>query len=226
MGEEKVSEKPPACIVLSNQRNEATPNIASPPKKAPTLMSFIKLQLQNLDELLDLEERMYWQDEQWRVLWAKEAKEKFRVFIKDYLTSYPKGCFGLVDEVGKLLGAMFLIKSSEVEPIPYLHEVSEHLVEGGKVAYVSFFVVGERDKRGEIAQKLYDEAEEVAFLKLRCETIAVVIYSSPLEERILKGNDYEKLNERFEWEIYPGKKVPCWIYYRNLLLEDKGSVFG
>jgi len=159
-----------------------------------------------------LEGEMYWQGEQWRKLWQEEAKGKFRVFIQDYLTNFPRGCFGLVDKNGELLGAMFLIKLSGIKSIPYLHKVSDYLEKDGGTAYVSFFVVKKGDEEEKIGQKLYDEAEKIALLKLKCKTMAVVIYSSPLEEQILKGNNYEKLDEQFEWEIYPDKKVSCWIY--------------
>lgn len=184
-------------------------------------MKSIKLQLDQTDELLRLEEELYWQSKDWGDLWQREAKEKFRNFIKDYLTNFPEGCFGLADKKEQLVGAMFLIKVSKLEPIPYLQKVSDYLNKTSQTAYVSFFVVKRGDKEKEIAQKLYDEAEETALLKLGCKTIAVVIYSSPLEEEVLKGNNYEKLNEQFEWEIYPGKKVPCFLYHYELLMKSQ-----
>lgn len=184
-------------------------------------MKIIKLQLDQTDELLRLEEELYWQSKDWGSLWQKEAKEKFRSFIQDYLTSFPEGCFGLGDETGQLVGAMFLIKVSKSEPIPYLHKVSDYLDKTGQTAYVSFFVVMRGDREKEIAQQLYDEAEEVALLKLNCRAIVVVIYSSPLEEEVLKGNNYEKLNGQFEWEIYPGKKVQCFLYHYELLMKEE-----
>jgi len=184
-------------------------------------MQLIKLQLNQTDELLQLEEDLYWQDKDWNDLWRREAKEKFRSFIEDYLTNFPQGCFGLVDETEQLVGAMFLIKISKSEPIPYLHRVADYLDKTGQIAYASFFVVKRNDQEKEIAQKLYDEAEEIALLKLGCKAVVVVIYSSPLEEEILKRNNYEKLDKQFEWEIYPGKKVPCFLYHYELLMKEK-----
>jgi hypothetical protein len=182
-------------------------------------MKLAPLGPKDVNEILQLEEKMYWQGEDWRSLWKKEAEEKFRVFIVDYLTNFSEGCFKLVDDNERLLGAIFLTKTSRCEPIPYLHKVDEYLEKNGKIAYVSLFAVRKEDKEEEIAQKLYDEAEKVALTKLGCRKIVVIIYSSPLEERILKGNNYERLEKQFEWEIYPGKKVPCWIYYYELLMK-------
>ncbi len=185
-------------------------------------MKVVPLGQKDVDEILQLEEEMYWQGEDWKSLWKKEAEEKFRVFIIDYLANFSKGCFGLVNGDGKLLGAIFLTRTSKLEPIPYLHKVDEYLEEGGKIAYVSLFIIRKGDKEEEIAQELYDEAEKVALTSLDCKKMSVVIYSSPLEERILKGNNYERLEKQFEWEIYPGKKVPCWIYYYELLMKQEG----
>ena len=167
-----------------------------------------------INELLKLEEQMYWQSPKWKDLWQKEAKAKFRAFIKDYLTNLPQGCFGLIENK-ELLGAMFLTKTSKLKPIPYLHKVSRYFEKEGEIAYVSFFVVKKGKREFEIAQKLYDQAEKVAFFKLKCKTIAVVIYSSPLELKTLQAHNYKKLEKQFKWEIYPGKKVPCNIYYKE-----------
>jgi hypothetical protein len=177
-------------------------------------MKFISLKQRDTDELTNLEEKMYWQGKKWSRLWKVEAEEKFRNFIKDYLTSFPQGCFGLSED-GKILGAMFLIKISELKPITYLHKFSEYAKPNGRIAYVSFFVVKKGKKQKEIARKLYKYAENVA-KRLNCASMAVVIYSSPLEEEVLKENKYKKLEKKFEWEIYPGMKVPCWIYFRDL----------
>jgi len=183
-------------------------------------MKFINLTLDCTDQLLNLEGEMYWQGAKWRNLWEREAKEKFRGFIEDYLTNFPKGCFGLIDDRGELLGAMILIKISGFKPIPYLHKFSDYLEENGEIAYVSFFVVKKASNEEEVANKLYDHAEEVALTKIGCKNMAVVIYSSPLEERVLKGHNYERLGEQFEWEIYPSIKVPVWIYHYDLLFEE------
>ena len=83
------------------------------------------------------------------------------------------------------------------------------------------FVVKRGTNEREIAQRLYNEAEEIALFKLGCKTMAVVIYFSPLEEQILKGNNYERLNKQFEWEIYPGKKVTCFLYSLELLEREE-----
>ncbi len=184
-------------------------------------MRLVSLGPEDIDEILQLEEKMYWQEEDWNKLWKKEAEEKFRVFINDYLTNFPEGCFGLVDDNGRTLGAIFLTKTSKCEPIPYLHKIDEYLEKDGEIAYVSLFVIRKGDKEEEIAQELYDEAERVALTKLGCKEMVIVIYSSPLEERILKGNNYERLEKQFEWEIYPRKKVPCWIYHYEFLMKQE-----
>ena len=183
-------------------------------------MKISELTINQVDELLELEEKMYWENDKWGDLWKQEAKEKFRNFITEYLNNFPKGCFGLVDERDNLLGAFFILKTSQITPIPYLHTPSNYYSEKGNVAYVSFFVVRRGQNEDEIAQKLYDNAEEVALLKLRCKHIAVLIYSSPLEENILIGNNYEKQPQQYEWEIYPGKRVKSWIYVSSLLMEQ------
>lgn len=185
-------------------------------------MKLINLRLEHIDTLLKLEEEMYWRGGKWSDLWQEEAKEKFKSFIEDYLTNFPDGCFGLVDDNEQLLGAMFLIKVSRLGPLPYFHKVSDCLQKDGEIAYVSCFVVRKGKGEEEIAQELYDEAEKIALFKLSCKTIAAVIYSSPLEERVLVAHNYEKLDEQFEWEIYPDNKVSCWIYYYELLMKQEG----
>jgi len=49
---------------------------------------------------------MYWQSKKWKDLWQEEAKDKFKSFIVDYLDNFPKGCLGLADKDGQLLGAI------------------------------------------------------------------------------------------------------------------------
>lgn len=183
-------------------------------------MRIIPLGTEHIDELLELEGKMYWQSEKWKDLWEKEAKEKFRVFIKDYLVNFPEGCFGLVENE-RISGAMFLTKISKLKTIPYLHKFSEYFEIEGSIAYVSSFVVkeGKRSEREVIALELYDYATKVA-VDIHCKTIEVVIYSSPIEEAALKGNNYEKLEGQFDWEIYPEKKVASSIYYNNLLMNS------
>lgn len=181
-------------------------------------MRFVSLKPEHINELVELEGKMYWQGEKWKDLWEKEAKEKFRVFIKDYLVNFPEGCFGVIENE-QILGAMFLTKVSKLKTIPYLHKFSDYFEKEGKIAYVSFFVVKEekRNKKETIALELYDYADKVS-TNIRCRTIEVVIYSSPIEEVALNGNNYERLEEQFEWEIYPGKKVSSSIYFSNLLI--------
>jgi hypothetical protein len=96
-------------------------------------MNLISLSPSYTKELLDLEGGMYWQGERWKNLWEKEAREKFRIFIKDYLINFPRGCLGLIEE-----------------------------------------------------------------------------------EKLLKENNFKKLENEFNWEIYPRIKVPCRIYYSHL----------
>lgn len=184
-------------------------------------MKITDLKLEYVEELLNLEEEMYWRNDKWMDLWNKEAKGKFRCFIQDYLTNFPQGCFGFVDDNGNLLGAMFLLKTSKSMPIPYLHNPFDYYDNNGDNAYVSFFVVRKGKDQLDIAQKLYDETENVTLLKLRCKSVIVTIYSSPLEEKILMGNNYEKQNKQYEWEIYPGKKVISSIYQSQLLMKEQ-----
>lgn len=176
-------------------------------------MRFILLSQENAEDLLNLEEKMYWDGDKWKGLWQREAKGRFREFIKDYLTNSPQGCFGLSED-GELIGAMFLIKISKMKPIPYLHRFSKYFKPDGEIAYVSFFVVKKGQKQKEITRKLYEKAGEMAS-ELGCTTIAVVIYSSPLEEKIIIEKNYQKLAQKFNWKIYPSMKVPCRIYLKT-----------
>lgn len=182
-------------------------------------MKFIKLDLKHVERLLVLEEKMYWQGQNWRALWKKEARGRFRVFIREYLVHYPESCFGLTDNGEQVIGAMFLLKTLKAEPIPYLHKPFDYFKKDGEVAYVSFFVVEDNKDKETIAQKFYEQAEEVALLKLGCKMIAVVICSSPLEEKVLISNNYRRFNQQFEWEVYPGCKKPCSIYHHELLMK-------
>jgi len=181
-------------------------------------MELIKLNKTHHDRLLDLEEQMYWYEGKWKDLWDKEAKRKFSDLIADYLTNFPQGCFGLTEN-GDLIGSIFLIKLSDLKPIPYVNKVADYLDVKGNIAYVSFFVTKKEKNDREIAQELYDRAEEVA-IEIGCTKVAVVINNSHLEEEILIGNNYEKSKERYEWEIYPGMMVSCYIYSYSLLLEE------
>jgi len=173
-------------------------------------MKFIKLDVTYHHQLLELEERMYWASGKWKLLWDKEAKQKFNRLITDYLTNYPQGCFGLVEQK-ELIGSIFLLKVLELKPIPYINMVYDYLDLQGNIAYVSFFVVKKGNKDEKIAWELYRYAKKVA-LSIGCKKIAVVINDSPLEEKILKDNAYKKSKEKYQWEIYPGMMVPCHIY--------------
>lgn len=181
-------------------------------------MKFTKLNKTYHHQLLELEEKMYWSEGRWKELWDKEARQKFDDLITDYLTNFPEGCFGLVEN-DELIGSIFLIKLSKNQPIPYVNKVSDYLDNTGNIAYVSFFVVKKGVMDQVIAQKLYDLAEEVA-LSINCKKISVVINNSPLEEEILKGNNYERSVEEYQWEIYPEIMVPCHIYTYQLLMDE------
>jgi hypothetical protein len=182
-------------------------------------MDFVQLDQRHHDQLLILEKDMYWTEGEWKKKWENGARQKFDDLITDYLTNFPQGCFGLVEK-GELIGAIFLLKVSELKPIPYVNKVADHFSETGDIAYVSFFVIKKGDGDEEIAQELYDKAQDVALLSISCKKIAVVINNSPLEEKILIGNDYERSVEEFQWEIYPGIMVPCHIYSYSLLMEE------
>jgi len=185
-------------------------------------MELIQLNKNHHDQLLNLEGQMYWSEGKWKELWEKEAKQKFSDLITDYLVNFPQGCFGLVEN-GKLIGSIFLIKLSELKPIPYVNKIHDHLVDDGDVAYVSFFVVKKGDRDREIAHKLYDNAKKMA-LSIGCKKVAVVINNSPLEEEILKGNNYERSAAEFQWEIYPGIMVPCHVYSYSVLILRKHTL--
>lgn len=155
-----------------------------------------------------------WASGKWKLLWDKEAKQKFDRLITDYLTKYLQGCFGLAEH-GELIGSLFLLKVIEQKPIPYVNTVHKYLDPQGTVAYVTFFVVKKGNRDEEIARELYAYAKKVA-LSLGCKKIAVVINESPLEENILKDTGYERSTEEYQWEIYPGMMVPCHIYSLEL----------
>ena len=182
-------------------------------------MKYVDLDLSFHQQLLDLEGQMYWDTAEWKKIWEKEAKMKFSDLITDYLTNFPQGCFGLTEN-GELVGSIFLIKLSELRPIPYVNKISDYLNKSGDTAYVSFFVVKKGNNSEEIARELYDKSEVVAH-EIGCNKIAVVINNSPLEEKVLIDNDFEKSKEEYQWEIYPGmEKVPCHIYSCSLLMEE------
>ena len=177
-------------------------------------MKFTKLDITYHHQLLDLEGKMYWTSGKWKTLWDKEAKQKFDTLITDYLTNYPQGCFGLIEN-RKLIGAIFLLKVLELKPIPYVNKVHDHLNTRGNIAYVSFFVVKKGNRDEEIARELYRCTEKVA-ISLGCNKTAVVINESPLEEGVLKTNGYNRSKEEYQWEIYPSMMVPCHIYSKTV----------
>lgn len=175
-------------------------------------MRIQNLSIKNLDQILFLEEQMYWQGKkEWRELWQKEAGELFGKMIKEYLEKFPDGCFGLFDEKEELLGAIIFTKLLEVRPIPYVHSFKDYFADKGNIAYVEIFAVKKGEQELEVSGKLYQEAERVAE-KIGCDKIAVVIHSSPSEEKILNKLYYQVEKENLQWEIYPKKFVDCKIY--------------
>ncbi len=125
-------------------------------------------------------------------------------------SNFPLECFDLIDN-DELIGSIFLLKVSDLKPIPYVNNVHDYLDKQGNIAYVSFFVVKKGEKDEIIARELYKCAKKIA-LSIGCKKLAVVINKSPLEEKILKGNQYKRSTEKYQWEIYPGMMVPCHIY--------------
>lgn len=178
-------------------------------------MKFQKLSTENLEAVLKLEEEMYWLREEWHDFWKKGVEQKFKELIGKYLSEFPSGCFGLFDESGKLLGALIFAKISEVKPIPYLHKFADYFEKNGDIAYVEIFAVRKGEDENEIARNIYQEAERVA-KEIGCNKIAVVIYSSPVEESVLKNLDYSIEKNNLKWEICPGKFVDCKIYTHQL----------
>lgn len=171
-------------------------------------MKFRNLLIKDLEELLKLEEEMYWMKGKWHKLWEKEASQKFKELISEYISEFPSGCFGLFNGE-HLLGALIFTKIFEVEPIPYIHKLDDYFCENGKIAYVEIFVVRENDEG--VASKIYKEAEKIA-KQIGCNKIAVVIYSSPVEENVLKKLGYRIEKNDEKWEIYPNQLVNCRIY--------------
>lgn len=174
-------------------------------------MRIQNLSIKNLEQILFLEEQMYWQGKEWQELWQKEGKGLFGNMIKEYLENFPEGCFGLFDEKEELLGAMIFTKLSEVKPIPYINNFKDYFADKGNIAYVQTFVIKKGEQELEIAENIYQEAEKAAG-KIRCDKVAVVIYYSPIEEKILNKLCYKIEKENSQWEIYPEKFVNCKIY--------------
>lgn len=157
---------------------------------------------------------MYFTSVGWARLWKREAQKKFKAFLEDYIRHFPEGGFGVVDN-GQLVGAMWLLATDQSQPIPYLHDVRQFLVKGGKLGYVSFFAVRKGTDENKVAETLYQEAENVA-KQLGFREIIVVIYKSHLEEETIKAMGYKSTNEKLQWEIYPGMFVPATIYSKQL----------
>jgi hypothetical protein len=124
-------------------------------------MKFVILDQTYHDQLLKLEGEMYWDNGKWKELWEKDAKQKFDDFITDYLINFPRGCFGLIEN-NELVGTIFLLKISQLKPIPYVNHVVDYLDNNGDIAYVSFFVVNKDENDKYIAEELYQKAENVA----------------------------------------------------------------
>lgn len=174
-------------------------------------MRIKNLSIKNLDQILFLEEQMYWQGKEWQELWQKEAKELFGKMIKEYFEKFPEGCFGIFDEKEGFLGVMIFTKLSEIKTIPYIHNFKDYFAEKGNIAYIQIFAVKKGEQEFKIAETLYYNAEKVAE-KIGCDKIAVVIYSSPIEEKILNKLCYKVEKENLPWEIYPKRFVNCKIY--------------
>lgn len=166
----------------------------------------------HVENLLKLEEEMYWLSGKWKDLWEKEAKYKFRNFIDDYITHFPEGCIGFENN-GEVVGALFLTKISEIRTIPYIHEFHQYYEPAGNISYVSFFVVKDNDKN--IAIELYNRAKRAA-TDIGCKKIIVVIYRSPLEEKIIRDQGYKIVDKSLGWEIYPKINVSSRIWYLNI----------
>ncbi|MBN1332068.1 hypothetical protein JW978_04265, partial [Candidatus Dojkabacteria bacterium] len=114
-----------------------------------------------------------------------------------------------------LIGAISLCRLNEIRSIPYLHDPLKYFNENGEIAYVSLFVVAKGNSEDEIAEQLYLNAEKRA-LEKGCSKIVVVIYSSPIEIKILRKFGYEVEIEDAEWEIDPDMQVRCNIWSKTL----------
>lgn len=178
-------------------------------------MRIEKLKIKNLDQILILEEQMYWRKKEWAELWKKEARRLFRKMIKEYLEKFPEGCFGIFTEKEELLGAMIFTKLSEIKTVPCVHKIEEYFVKDGNIAYVQIFAIKKGEDELEIAEKIYCAAEK-AVEKIGCDKIAVVIYSSAIEEKILNKLGYKVEKENMQWEIYPNKFASCKIYTKQI----------
>lgn len=177
-------------------------------------MSISPISSQDIESLLKLEYDLYFDYPDWSKRWKKEAKRLFKQFIVDYVKNFNQGCFELRDRKG-ILGAIFLLTTKKKLAIPYLHRVKEYMYEGGKNAYVSFFVIQKGVKGKNIAVLLYKEAEVLA-KKLGCSNILVVIYKSPVELETIVKLGYKTDNKVCNWEILPGKTVNALIYRKQL----------
>ncbi|UCD04561.1 MAG: hypothetical protein JSW73_02930 [Candidatus Woesearchaeota archaeon] len=172
-------------------------------------MKFRQLSTKDSEDILKLEEEMYWLGKKWHTLWKEEGEQKFRESINDYLTNFPSGCFGLFDEREQLLGAIIFTKLSTIKTIPYIHRFDDYFEKEGGIAYVQIFVI--KDNSNELAERMYRQANKIA-KNINCNRISVVIYSSPVEESILKKLGYTIEQDNLKWEIYLNKFVDCKIY--------------
>ncbi len=181
----------------------------------PFIMEFKKLELNNLEDILEMEEKMYWQGKEWQKLWQKEARNKFKELIKDYLINYPNGCWGLFNTTGELLAAVIFTRLNKVKAIPYFHRFSNYFETAGKIIYVQVFAVKNSESEENLAEKIYEQLERVA-KHIGGQKVAVLIYSSFLEEKILNKLGYKIEYNNLQWEIYPDKFVNCKIYTRTV----------
>ncbi len=167
----------------------------------------------DVDQINKLEEKMYWNSPKWKVLWKKEAESLFRKMWESYVRIFPEG-FIVLEDNEKIIGSMLLTKINSVKTIPYVHNCKDFFDENGKIAYVQCFVLEDLNDK-ESAKKLYLKSIENS-KKIRCSKLIVIIYSSPLEETVIKelGFTIEKTEQ--SWEIYPNTFVKCKIYSKDM----------
>ena len=173
------------------------------------------LSIEDLDQILFLEYQMYWQKKGWQELWKNRGEKLFRNMIKEYLVNFPRGCFGVFDEKEGLSGVMIISKISEVKTIPYIHSFKDYFEESGNIAYVQIFAIKNCKKEVKIAKDLYRGVEKMAKTN-ECNKIVVVIYSSLVEEAVLKQFGYKIERDDLRWEIFPDKYVDCRIYTKTI----------
>lgn len=95
-----------------------------------------------------------------------------------------------------------------------MHRFWNYFKKDGNIAYVQIFAVKKNNQQFLIAEKLYKEAENIT-KRINCNKISVVIYSSPLEEKVLNKLNYKIERRDLKWEIYPKQFVDCKIYMKE-----------